>query len=102
MWQRLLRRLRERVRAGRYVVTVHAEEEMTQDDLMASDVEYCILTGSIRRRLFDRTTGERKWIVRGRSTGGKEMETVVRFGPTGMVVVITVYVLWEGQVERDL
>ena len=34
MFDRITRILRERVASGRSVVTVHAEEEMTDDDLM--------------------------------------------------------------------
>ena len=36
MYERILRRMRQKVRALDYVVTAHAEEEMNDDDLTFS------------------------------------------------------------------
>lgn len=38
MFERVLRRLREKVRMGQYVMTVHAEEELDAEDLAVFDV----------------------------------------------------------------
>jgi hypothetical protein len=47
VFDRVLRRMREKVRSRQYVVTLHAEEEMASDGLTIFDVERAILTGEI-------------------------------------------------------
>ena len=72
-------------------MTVHAVEEMEVDGLTA---ERCILTGEIVTRQKDRVTGESKYLVQGKAVvGGHEIVTVAKIGPTGKLVVVTVYVL---------
>ncbi len=58
MFDRILKRMRDRVRANNYVMTLHAEEEMNDDELSIFDVECVILTGEIKKRQKDRYTGE--------------------------------------------
>lgn len=59
MLESVLRRLRTEVRNRRYVVTVHADEEMDEDGLTIFDVESAVLTGRIVEQQRDRPTGER-------------------------------------------
>jgi hypothetical protein len=74
-------------------MTLHAEDEMDADGLTIFDVETVILTGEIIERQRDRQTKERKYIVRGQTAGGEETAVVVsKFGPTGKLVIVTVYV----------
>lgn len=47
MFERIMKRMRERIRNRRYVMTLHAEEEMNADGLTIYDVERGILTGDI-------------------------------------------------------
>ena len=47
MFERVLKQIREKIRTRQYVMTVHAEEEMDEDDQTIFDVERCILTGEI-------------------------------------------------------
>jgi hypothetical protein len=47
VFDRVLRRMWEKVRSRQYVVTLHAEEEMASDGLTIFDVERAILTGEI-------------------------------------------------------
>jgi len=92
MLDRVLRLFRQRVDAGDFVVTVHAEEEMTDDDLMVSDLEQVVACGAIQECQRDRATGERKYRVRGNATDGRPVQAIVKLGPTGKVVFITLYV----------
>jgi hypothetical protein len=39
MYDRILKQMRERIRTRRYVMTLHAEEEMADDNLSIFDVE---------------------------------------------------------------
>jgi hypothetical protein len=48
--EQILNRLRDKVRSQQYIMTLHAEEEMTDDGFSIFDVESGILTGKIRER----------------------------------------------------
>jgi Domain of unknown function (DUF4258) len=50
VFDRILKRMREKVRTRQYVMTLHGEEEMDEDDLTIFDVESAILTGEIFER----------------------------------------------------
>ena len=50
MFNRILNAKRDRVRSRQYVMTLHAEEEMDDDDLSIFDIESGILTGKITER----------------------------------------------------
>ena len=54
MYDRVLRQMRERIRTRQFIVTIHAEEEMADDDLSIFDVERVVLTGTITERQKDR------------------------------------------------
>lgn len=92
MFERILKQMRESVRALQYVMTVHAEEEMNSDDLSVFDIEHSILTGQIIERQKDSETGEWKYLVRGKSVGGADVVAVTKLSPTGKLIIITVYV----------
>ncbi len=64
-------------------MTVHAEEEMSDDDLSIFDVERSLLTGEIVERQKDTVTGECKYLVKGNTVAGDEMMTVTKISPTG-------------------
>ncbi len=87
----ILNKIREKIRARRYVMTLHAEEEMDDDGLTIFDIENCLLTGEITEYQKDRETGERKYLVRGESLGGDETIVVTKLGITGTLIIITIY-----------
>ena len=92
MFERILKRMREKVRKGQYVMTLHAEEEMNDDGLTIYDVERGILTGAILERQKAKVTGEWKYRLRGETISGGQVEMVTKLGPTGKLVIITVYI----------
>lgn len=50
------------------------------------------LTGSIVGRHSDRQSRERKYLIRGRSADDtRDLVVVVKFGPTDLLVILTVY-----------
>ena len=65
---------------------------MNNDGLSIFDVERIILTGEIVERQKDKETGEWKYLVRGLTL--EEMDAVVatKLGPTGKMVILTVFV----------
>ena len=58
-------------------MTIHADEEMDDDNLMLDDIEQAILTGEILERQKDQATAERKYRIGGYSTVGNLVEVFV-------------------------
>jgi uncharacterized protein DUF4258 len=91
MFDSILNRMREKVRAREYVMTLHAEDEMNDDELSIFDVEGGILTGEITERQTDKTTGEWKYLVSGKTLTDYDIVVVGKLSLTGKLVIITVY-----------
>ncbi|MBI4206470.1 MAG: DUF4258 domain-containing protein [Betaproteobacteria bacterium] len=85
--------MRDLIRSLNYVVSLHAAEELEDDNLTILDIENIILTGRIVERQRDRQTHETKVLIRGRSLGGRAAEVVVKLGLTGALYIITVYLV---------
>ena len=92
MFERISKRMREKVRKRQYVMTLHADEEMNEDGLTIHDVERCILTGEILERQKNGVTDEWKYRIRGETVDGGEAEAIAKLSPTGKLVIITVYI----------
>jgi len=72
-------------------MTVHAVEEMAEDDLDILDIEEAILNGEILRSTKRDLRG-RKYIVEGLALNGETRVGVVgRFQSHGRFLIITVY-----------
>ena len=91
MFDRVLKQMRDMIRARRYIATLHAEEEMADDDVSAYDIERVVLTGKIIERQRDRQSNEWKYLVQGRPHTGDDLVVVVKIGPTRKLIIITVY-----------
>jgi Domain of unknown function (DUF4258) len=87
----VLQRMREKVRALDYVMTLHAEEEMEDDDISILDVEHVILTGEIIERQHDQETGEWKYLIAGNTLADDPIIVVAKLALTRILVIITVY-----------
>ncbi|MBI2318701.1 MAG: DUF4258 domain-containing protein [Betaproteobacteria bacterium] len=85
--------MRDLVRSLNYVVSLHAAEELEDDNLTILDFENIVLTDRIVERQKDRRTHGTKIVIRGRTLDGREAEAVVKVGPTGALYVITVYLV---------
>ena len=85
--------MQKKVRQRQYVMTLHADDEMDEDELTISDVESAILTGKIIKRQKDTGTKEWKYLVRGKTIDEENVIVVVnKFGKASKIVIITVYV----------
>ncbi len=91
MFERALQQMCEWLRARQYVMTLHAEEEMNDDDLSIFDIENCILTGRVVERQKDHDTGEWKYLIQGRTLADAEIVVVAKLSLTGKLVIVTVY-----------
>ncbi|MBL1138390.1 MAG: DUF4258 domain-containing protein [Chloroflexi bacterium] len=83
--------MRDKIRTRQYVMTVHAEEEMDEDDLTIFDVERGVLTGEIVERQKDHNSGDWKYLIQGQTVVGKQVIVVTKLSPTNKLVFITVY-----------
>jgi hypothetical protein len=86
-----IRRIRSLLRALRYVVSLHAAEEMEDDGFTILDSENIILTGTIVERQKDQQTNETKIVIRGTALDSREAEAVVKISFSGVLYIITVY-----------
>jgi len=91
MPQPTLARIRECIRSLNYVVSIHAAEELDDDNLTILDLENIILTGKIIERQRDARTREVKCVVCGLTLDERHAETIVKIGPLGNLFVITAY-----------
>jgi len=74
MFDQVLKLFREKIIEKHYVMTLHAEEEMNDDNLSIYDVEEIILSGAIQERQRDKKTAEWKYRIRGETSVGREGE----------------------------
>ena len=91
MFDSILNKMQEKVRMGEFIMTVHAEEEMNDEDLSIFDVEKCIFNGKIVERQKDTETSESKYRIL--CTVPSEIEIIAKLSVTGKLVIITVYSL---------
>jgi hypothetical protein len=72
-------------------MTVHAIEEMAEDDLDILDVEQAVLNGQVVRREKDDPRGT-KYVIEGLATDGETSVGVVgRFQGSERYLIITLY-----------
>jgi hypothetical protein len=88
---RTLARMREAIRQQRYRISSHANEEMSDDDLEAVDIEQIILTGHIGHRYTRDPRGTRYEVV-GQTTDARQAVVVCRFLLSGVLLIITAYI----------
>ena len=88
---RTLQRMRQAVRAQRYRISAHANDEMSDDTLEAQDIEEIILTGTMTQRFTHDPRGTR-YEVTGTTTDGCRASVVCRFLTSGVLLIITAYV----------
>ena len=91
MYSRILRKMREAVRLRQYIVTLHAVEEIDDDDFSIFDVEHCILHGEIVERQKEHKSAEWKYLIQGATFKGRGICVVTKISITGKLVIITVY-----------
>lgn len=83
--------MREKIRTRQYVMTLHSEEEMEDENLTVLDVESGILTGEILERQRDSRTGEWKYLIHGQTIANDEIVIVAKLSVTGKLFIITLY-----------
>ena len=90
MFDRTLIRMQERVRTRRYLVTLHAQEDLEDDELSILDVETCIQTGEIVARYRDHVTVGYRYLVEGQTSAGDPIVVVGKLSTRGTLAIVTV------------
>lgn len=91
MPHRLIDRIRDKILLRDYDLTIHAVEEMAEDDLDVFDIEQAVLNGRVVRRQKQDPRGT-KYTIEGLACDGKRVVCVVgRFHGTDRFLIITVY-----------
>ena len=91
MPHRLIDRIRQKILLRDYDLTIHAIEEMADDELDVFDIEQAILNGQIISRNKHDPRGV-KYTIEGLSLDGEKVVGVVgRFHGTDRFLIITVY-----------
>ena len=91
MPHRVIDRIRQKILLRDYDVTVHAFEEMAEDDLDVFDIEEAILNGRIVRTNKRDPRGT-KYTIQGLALDGVTVVGVVgRFSASDRFLIITVY-----------
>lgn len=91
MYPRILAKIRALVKRGDYILSIHAENELADDNLDELDLEAAILNGEIIRRERD-PIGRAKYVIEGTTLDGKDLTAVAQFFQTRQIVVfVTAY-----------
>ena len=90
--KRAIDKLRDLVRAERYQISVHANEEMANDFLIAVDVENAILNGSITKKLTKDPRGTR-YEITGQACDGRSVSVICRIVSGEWLRIVTVFAL---------
>ena len=86
-----LRCIRGAVRRGEYEFTLHALEEMDEDDFSDRTDRAHFVRGHVKAQLVEDPRGAR-FVVRGTPQGSAiGIDVVCRFLPSGLLRIITVY-----------
>lgn len=91
MYERILQQMRECIRTRQYVMTLHATDEMYDDNLSIFDVESAVLTGLIIERQKDTVSGAWKYVLKGRTLDEESIFVVGKISSVNKLVMITVF-----------
>ena len=87
-----IEKLRTLVREERYEISIHANEEMSNDELTSIDVENAVLTGKITKRFTKEVRGTR-YQVTGRALDGRPVMVICRILGNRWLRIVTVFAL---------
>lgn len=90
--KRTIETLRELVRSQEYQISIHANEEMSIDALIAVDIENAVLTGKITKRFSKEARGTR-YEITGQACDGRLVAVICRILGNGWLRIVTVFAL---------
>ncbi len=87
-----LQKIRQKIINRDYYMSVHAEEEMIDDNLERSDIEHAIIKGIIEKKLTEDIRGTR-YRIEGPASDGRNIHVVCGFKEQDNLLIITAYAL---------
>lgn len=91
MPHRVIERIRQKILLRDYDLTIHAIEEMAEDDFDVLDIEHAVLNGKVVRR-HKRDPRGIKYAIEGLALDGERVVGILgRFHATDRFLIITVY-----------
>ena len=87
-----LQRIRKAVREQQYRISLHANDEMSEDLLKLEDIESITQTGKVTKKFTHDPRGIR-YEVTGYTIDGRKASFVCRFLKSGILRIITAYVI---------
>ena len=91
MYDKILKKIREKVRNGLYIISRHAQEELVDENFSFEDLERSVYGGTIVRKQFDQLKRAR-YTISGEVLDGRCLRVVCRFSSDGdKIVIITCY-----------
>lgn len=94
---KMIERIRRLVAEQRSVISSHANEEMSDDDITSRDIESAVLSGQIVRR-FTRDPRGTRYEIAGPALDGRQISIICRILADGSIRIITAY-LNEREIE---
>jgi hypothetical protein len=88
--KRTIDKLRDLIREEKYEISVHANKEMSDDLLLAVDVENSILTGAITKRFTKDPRGVR-YEVTGQACDERSVAVICRIVGGNWLRIVTVF-----------
>ncbi len=88
----ILQKIRQKIVDRDYYISLHAEEEMLDDDLERKDMENAILKGRIEKKMTRDIRGTR-YRMEGPAIDCRPIHVLCRFREDASLIIITVYAL---------
>lgn len=90
--KRAIDKLRGLVRDQEYDISIHANEEMSKDELISIDIENAVLTGKITKRFTKEARGTR-YEITGQALDGRQVAVICRILGDNWLRIVTVFAL---------
>lgn len=88
---KILYQFKEHIKTNNYVITLHAKDELDEDNLSIFDMEHAILTGNIIEKQRDNNSNEWKYLIHGKTLSQTFITVVAKMSITGKMIIITVF-----------
>ena len=88
---KLITKIRNYIKNGKYEVTEHADKEAQEDDVSISDIKNAILNGEIVKKYTHDPRGA-KYKILGKTLDNQDLFVICKFNDIQEVKIITVFI----------
>ncbi len=90
--KRAIERIQDLIRKQKYLISSHANEEMSEDNLESADLEQVVMSGKITKK-FTRDPRGTRYEIAGKTIDGRDAVVVCRILAVGWLRIITAYTI---------